>query len=274
MATDPPAAPTLPEFADLDPAFDLSTFATERSVAGRAGSLADRPRPVNRARGASPSEEVRRLPDVVDSLPRRPWVSDSAIQLVVAAFLAIGAVAIVLLAVRGRQPRPAPASPPQQVRTESMTRTAGPATTARQPKQPPAILEPKPAKAGQARSTPTPPAVVPAVSARHAGRPVSTSGTSTRRRSASTPLRGALASSVPPAAAPVVIEHSNLNVNALPWANVWLDGRAIGETPLANLRVSAGRHELIFRHPELGERRVTTIVEAGVATRVTADLRQ
>jgi hypothetical protein len=39
-----------------------------------------------------------------------------------------------------------------------------------------------------------------------------------------------------------VIQHALLNVNARPWANVWLDGRAVGETPLANLRVPVGEH--------------------------------
>jgi serine/threonine-protein kinase len=71
-----------------------------------------------------------------------------------------------------------------------------------------------------------------------------------------------------------VIQHALLNVNARPWANVWLDGRAVGETPLANLRVPVGEHELIFRHPDLGERRVVAVVEPGGPTRVTVDLRE
>jgi serine/threonine-protein kinase len=71
-----------------------------------------------------------------------------------------------------------------------------------------------------------------------------------------------------------VIQHAMLNVNARPWANVWLDGRPVGETPLANLRVPAGEHELIFRHPDLGERRVMTRVEPGRTTRVAVDLRE
>lgn len=65
-----------------------------------------------------------------------------------------------------------------------------------------------------------------------------------------------------------------MNVNAVPWANVWIDGRRIGETPLANVRVPIGDHEVIFRHPDLGERRVRAVVEAGVAARVTADMRR
>ena len=60
----------------------------------------------------------------------------------------------------------------------------------------------------------------------------------------------------------VVIPPGKLSVNALPWANVWIDGKASGETPLANLSVPVGEHEILFRHPDLGEKRVTVIVRA------------
>ena len=61
-------------------------------------------------------------------------------------------------------------------------------------------------------------------------------------------------------------------VNASPWANVWLDGRAIGTTPLANLDVPLGTHEIIWRHPQLGERRQTVVVTAKAPARVGMDL--
>ena len=63
-----------------------------------------------------------------------------------------------------------------------------------------------------------------------------------------------------------------VSINAQPWAQVWIDGNLVGETPLANLTVSAGEHEIIFRHPQLGERRETTIVKSGVQTRISATL--
>jgi hypothetical protein len=63
-----------------------------------------------------------------------------------------------------------------------------------------------------------------------------------------------------------------VSINAQPWAQVWIDGTLVGETPLANLSVSAGEHEIVFRHPQLGERRETTIVKSGVQTRVSATL--
>ena len=40
-----------------------------------------------------------------------------------------------------------------------------------------------------------------------------------------------------------------LNVNASPWAEVWIDGRRVGETPIGNLPMSIGPHEVVFRHP-------------------------
>lgn len=63
-----------------------------------------------------------------------------------------------------------------------------------------------------------------------------------------------------------------VSINALPWAQVWIDGNLAGETPLANLPVSVGEHEIVFRHPQLGERRETTIVKSGVLTRISATL--
>ena len=59
-----------------------------------------------------------------------------------------------------------------------------------------------------------------------------------------------------------------ISINAEPWAQVLIDDRPIGDTPLANVSVSLGEHEVIFRHPQLGERRETVIVRADAPTRV------
>jgi serine/threonine-protein kinase len=72
----------------------------------------------------------------------------------------------------------------------------------------------------------------------------------------------------------VPVPNGTLNINAQPWAAVWLDGASIGETPLGNLSVVPGEHEILFRHPELGERRERTIVRAGVETRVAVNLQR
>ena len=63
-----------------------------------------------------------------------------------------------------------------------------------------------------------------------------------------------------------------VNVNARPWAEVSIDNRVYGETPLANLAVPIGNHEIVFSHPVLGERRQMITVRADGPTRVAATL--
>ena len=61
-------------------------------------------------------------------------------------------------------------------------------------------------------------------------------------------------------------------MNARPWAEVLLDGATVGETPLANLLIAIGSHELVFRHPQFAERRQTIVVTAKGPNRIAADL--
>jgi len=70
----------------------------------------------------------------------------------------------------------------------------------------------------------------------------------------------------------VPVPNGTLNINAQPWAAVWIDGNSVGETPIGNLSVVPGEHEVVFRHPELGERRQKTMVRAGAETRVAVNL--
>jgi hypothetical protein len=53
-----------------------------------------------------------------------------------------------------------------------------------------------------------------------------------------------------------------LSVIATPWAEVWVDGVKIGETPREML-VSAGTYRVRAIHPSLGTREVTLVVPAG-----------
>lgn len=64
-----------------------------------------------------------------------------------------------------------------------------------------------------------------------------------------------------------------IQINALPWAEVWIDGERIGETPIANVMQPIGPHEIVFRHPQLGERRVNTMVTLASPARATVDMR-
>ncbi len=65
-----------------------------------------------------------------------------------------------------------------------------------------------------------------------------------------------------------------LSVNALPWAEVWIDGRRTGETPIGNVSIAIGNHEVLFRHPELGEQRQSVSVGAVTPARVGVDMRK
>ena len=66
--------------------------------------------------------------------------------------------------------------------------------------------------------------------------------------------------------------NGRLNVNAVPWAQVTIDGRDAGETPLANLALPVGAHDLVFQHPQFGQRTEHVIVKAGALTRVSVTM--
>lgn len=68
--------------------------------------------------------------------------------------------------------------------------------------------------------------------------------------------------------------NGRLSINALPWAEVWIGGKPVGETPLGNLSIPPGEHEIIFRHPQLGEHRRTAVVRVDGVTRVSANLQR
>ena len=58
-----------------------------------------------------------------------------------------------------------------------------------------------------------------------------------------------------------------LDIFVSPWAQVKVDGRAVGQTPIKNYRLSAGRHRVELINPGLGRReRVTVTVKAGQRT--------
>jgi hypothetical protein len=65
-----------------------------------------------------------------------------------------------------------------------------------------------------------------------------------------------------------------VHINAVPWAEVFMDGQRIGETPIGNLQAPIGTRELVFRHPEFGERRASVVVTLKEPARVSMDLRK
>jgi hypothetical protein len=65
--------------------------------------------------------------------------------------------------------------------------------------------------------------------------------------------------------------QGTVNFNAAPWAEVWLDGQKLGETPLADIPVPLGLREFVFKHPEFGERKVSATIKATANAPVAVD---
>jgi archaellum component FlaG (FlaF/FlaG flagellin family) len=76
--------------------------------------------------------------------------------------------------------------------------------------------------------------------------------------------------------APIAVEFpkGTIALNAVPWADVWINGEKVGETPIGNLSLTIGSHEVIFRHPELGEQRHVATVTLNGPARLSVDLRK
>jgi hypothetical protein len=72
----------------------------------------------------------------------------------------------------------------------------------------------------------------------------------------------------------VQLPRGSADINAAPWAEVWIDGQKAGDTPLAGLPLAPGRHVVTFKHPRLGERSVECFVMLGQPLRLSADLRK
>ena len=62
-----------------------------------------------------------------------------------------------------------------------------------------------------------------------------------------------------------------VNFNALPWAEVWVDGHKIGETPIANMMLPLGEREFVFKNSQFGDRRVTATIRADRPAAVSVD---
>jgi PEGA domain len=71
----------------------------------------------------------------------------------------------------------------------------------------------------------------------------------------------------------VELPFGTISINALPWAEVWIDGERIGDTPIANLSRRIGTHEVVFKHPQLGERRETVLLTLRQPVRFGVDMR-
>ena len=81
---------------------------------------------------------------------------------------------------------------------------------------------------------------------------------------------------VPPgkvSAVSLEMPQGTININAAPWAEVFVDGRRAGETPIGNLSLPIGPHEILFRHPQLGEKRQAVSVTLNAPVRLSVDMK-
>jgi hypothetical protein len=81
---------------------------------------------------------------------------------------------------------------------------------------------------------------------------------------------------VPPgkvAALGIELPQGAINLNASPWAEVWIDGHRVGETPIGNLPIAIGPHEVVFRNPQFGEKRQAVSVTLSAPVRLSVDMK-
>jgi hypothetical protein len=65
--------------------------------------------------------------------------------------------------------------------------------------------------------------------------------------------------------------RGSANINAQPWAEVWIDGVRVGETPIANVSIALGVREIVFRNPQFGERKLVTTITGGAPAALSVD---
>ena len=63
-----------------------------------------------------------------------------------------------------------------------------------------------------------------------------------------------------------------LQIVVRPWADVFIDGRPAGQTPISKLKVPTGRHRVLLRHPELAEKTTTAVIDSGKTTVISVEM--
>jgi len=188
--------------------------------------------------------------------PRRPqpWI--------VAGAGAIALLAVVGLALRLSSvaptlvPAPAPSTTPAPTATPLPPATPTPTVAAAPDVSPTPAATATPAR----RSTPAP---------RPAGLPVPAASPSPVT-AAPAPLPASTPTSPPPPTP--AAEPGQLQVAVRPWAEVVVDGRVMGTTPLDKMTLEPGAHVVLLRHPAYEELRRSVVVKPGEAVRLIIDL--
>jgi len=72
---------------------------------------------------------------------------------------------------------------------------------------------------------------------------------------------------------PIEMPQGVINLNATPWAEVWIDGKRVGETPIGNFPIAIGAHEVVFRNPQFGEKHQAVSVTLSAPVRLSVDMK-
>ena len=71
----------------------------------------------------------------------------------------------------------------------------------------------------------------------------------------------------------VQLPNGTVRITAEPWAMVSVDGESLGRTPLDAARIPIGIRQIVFTHPELGQKQSTVTVMLGRSIAVHMDMR-
>jgi serine/threonine-protein kinase len=76
----------------------------------------------------------------------------------------------------------------------------------------------------------------------------------------------------PATPAPVEPTPGRLQIVVRPWADVTVDGRAVGTTPFQPLELAGGEHMVAFSHPDYKRFQRKVTITPGQTTRLVIDL--
>jgi serine/threonine protein kinase len=178
---------------------------------------------------------------------------------------AAAALAVALLAFFAlRRSRPAGTTEPSVVTEPPVTTVPLASTPAPTPSPTASAAAPSPTPSPRATPVPTPPPTLePAVSATATPRPVRSPRPTPTPTAEPTPTPRPSATPVPPGA---------LDVDVRPGADVEVDGRAVGKSPVQGLQLDPGVHVVRLQYADYWPLRRKVAVEAGKTARLDVDL--
>jgi hypothetical protein len=68
------------------------------------------------------------------------------------------------------------------------------------------------------------------------------------------------------------LPQSTVDIESTPTARVSIDGHDLGETPLTQIALTIGPHDILFRHADFPERHVSTFIKVATPAHVSVDL--